>query len=197
MNHDKTAIILIGYQNDYFASDGILQAAIQESVNTTGVLENTIALIDGLLDTGALLIQTPIVFTEDYSELQDPVGILALIKDKGAFRAGSPGSNVIPELAKYGSRIMTLPGKRGLNAFSNTALQDTLSEKNIEQIVLAGAVTSICIDSTARSAVDQGYRVTVLSDCTAGRSDVEQDFYCNTIFPLYAQVSTAAELLTQ
>jgi nicotinamidase-related amidase len=195
MNHDKTAVIFIGYQNDYFASDGILKEAIQESVNTTGVLDNTISLIDDLVASNTLLIQTPIVFTEDYSELTDAVGILALIKDVGAFRKGSPGSDVIPEFERYGSRIVTLPGKRGLNAFSNTALEATLKARDIDHVVLAGAVTSVCIDSTARSAVDRGYRVTVLSDCTAGRSDVEQNFYCDTIFPLYAKVSTTAELL--
>ena len=195
MDHAKTAVILIGYQNDYFAEDGILQAAIKESVDTNNVLDKTLKLIDGLKDSDTLLIQTPIVFTEDYSELKDPVGILALIKENKAFRAGSPGSEIIPELANYGERVKTVPGKRGLNAFSNTTLEDTLSSQGVTTVVLAGAVTSVCIDSTARSAIDRGYRVTVLSDCTAGRSDVEQNFYCDTIFPLYANVCTTEEFL--
>jgi nicotinamidase-related amidase len=31
MTSEKTALILIGYQNDYFAPDGILHAVIEES----------------------------------------------------------------------------------------------------------------------------------------------------------------------
>jgi nicotinamidase-related amidase len=195
MNYDEMAVILVGYQNDYFAMDGILRGAIQESVNTNGVLDNTLKLLDGLADTPALLIQTPIVFTEDYRELKDPVGILAVIKEQGAFRAGTAGCQVIPEFERFGDRIKTLPGKRGLNAFSNTELDSTLRARNVEHIVLAGAVTSVCIDSTARSAVDRGFRVSVVSDCTAGRSNIEQDFYCDTIFPLYAHVVTSDQLI--
>ena len=63
--------------------------------------------------------------------------------------------------------------------------------------VLAGAVTSICIDSTGRSAHERGYGVTVLSDCTCGRTNFEQDFYIEQILPLYAQISTSEELLAE
>lgn len=195
MDYKKTALILIGFQNDYFAASGILQGAIQENENTNGVLDNTLKLLDGLVDTPALLIQTPIVFTTDYRELKDPVGILAVIKELGAFRAGTEGSQIIPEFERFGDRIKTLPGKRGLNAFSNTELETTVRKHGVEHIVLAGAVTSVCIDSTARSAVDRGFRVSVVSDCTAGRSNIEQDFYCDTIFPLYAHVVTSDELI--
>ena len=62
-------------------------------------------------------------------------------------------------------------------------------------MVVCGAVTSICIDSTGRAAHERGYRVTILSDCTASRTPYEQEFYCENIFPLYANVLTAAEFL--
>ncbi len=55
-------------------------------------------------------------------------------------------------------------------------------------------MTSICIDSTGRAAHERGYRVSVLKDCTAGRTDFEQDFYCDKVFPLYAQVIDSEEL---
>jgi len=58
----------------------------------------------------------------------------------------------------------------------------------VSEIVLAGTVTSICIDSTARSAVDLGFDVTILSDCTSSRTPFEQTFYCEEVFPLYARV---------
>ncbi len=55
-------------------------------------------------------------------------------------------------------------------------------------MVIAGTVTSICIDSGGRAAHERNYRVTILSDCISGRSNFEQDFYCEQIFPLYANV---------
>ena len=192
---DSTAVILIGYQNDYFAEDGILHAVIEEVDRVNHVLDNTIAMLDGLKDSETLLIATPIIFTEDYSELSDPQGILKAVKDSKAFCAGTPGAETIDQLKAFGERIMEIPGKRGLNAFSNTDLAKLLQERGVTHVVFAGAVTSVCIDSSARAAFDRGFKVTILSDCTTGRTIFEQEFYCNDIFPIYADVKNKDELL--
>ena len=197
MNLNKTAIIFVGYQNDYFADDGILRAVVEESDRTNHILEKSLSIVEHLKGTEALMIQTPIIFTEDYSELVNPVGILKTIADVKAFQAGSTGSEVIDQFKSYGDRIKTVEGKRGLNAFSNTQLDELMKAHGIERVVMAGAVTSICIDSTGRAAHERGYRVSVLSDCTASRTSYEQEFYCENIFPLYADVLTAAELLDE
>ena len=99
--------------------------------------------------------------------------------------------------AASGDRILTVEGKRGLNAFASTELDETLKDRGIEHVVLSGAVTSICIDSTGRAAHERGYRVSVLSDCTASRTPYEQEFYCENIFPLYAEVLTSEEFLNR
>jgi nicotinamidase-related amidase len=88
-----------------------------------------------------------------------------------------------------------VPGKRGLNAFSNTHLEILLRERQIEDVVVVGAITSLCIDSTARQAMELGFRTTILSDATCGRTKFEQDFYCTNVFPLYANLKTSEELL--
>ena len=78
------ALILIGLQNDYFAEDGILKGVVEESSKVSNVIENITALVNRLNDT--LIISTPIIFSEDYKELIDPVGILKTIKEVGAFK---------------------------------------------------------------------------------------------------------------
>ena len=83
---EKTAVILIGFQNDYFASDGLLEGAIEDSVGRSKMLARTQEMLDGLAKSKALLISTPIVFTSDYRELAEPTGILEVIKNLGAFR---------------------------------------------------------------------------------------------------------------
>lgn len=195
MDPATTAVVLIGYQRDYFASDGILHGFIEGEAGLDAALANTMDLLERLGPTSVTLVSTPIVFTPDYRELVDPVGILAAIKGIGAFRAGSPGAATIDELRRFGERIIELPGKRGLNAFSNTELDAVLRARGIADVVLAGAVTSICIDSTGRSAHERGYKVSVLSDCTSARTRLEQQFFCESIFPLYAQVLDHDQLL--
>lgn len=184
----KYAIVLIGYQNDYFSPQGVLSAVIDETARVTGVVANTVDLLIKLRAGSVTIVSTPIVFTSDYSELNEPVGILKTIKECGAFKAGTHGAQTIPEIAQFGQRIVELPGKRGLNAFSNTDLDAMLRHQGITDLAIAGAVTSVCIDSTARAAHERGYRVSILSDCTVGRTVIEQDFYCKHIMPLYADV---------
>jgi len=197
MEIEKTAVVLIGYQNDYFAIDGILRSVIDVPGRINKVLSRTIALIEAVRHTPIVLITTPIVFTNDYSELVEPGGILKAIKEAGAFKQGTKGCETIPELVAYGDRIVEVPGKRGLNAFYNTELHEILQEKGITDICLAGTVTSVCIESTGRSAFEKGYRVHILKDCTAGRSMIEESFYCDAVFPLYAEVLDSEELLAR
>ena len=190
----KTALVLIGYQNDYFAPEGALVGALEDAEWRVKMLDNTVKLIESLSATDALIISTPIVFTQNYEELVEPTGILQTIVDVGAFKDGENGAETISELSDFGDRILEIPGKRGLNAFSNTDLDETLKERGITDVVIAGVVTSICIDSTGRAAHERGYRVSVVKDCTAGRTDFEQDFYCDKVFPLYAKVIESREL---
>ena len=195
--HDarKTALVLIGYQNDYFADDGILVGALEDAPWRRAMLKNTVEMLDALVASSMLIVSTPIVFTPDYRELSEPTGILATIKDVGAFKEGERGAETVPEIAHYGDRIQEVPGKRGLNAFSNTELDALFREHAINDVVLAGVVTSICIDSTGRAAHERGYRVSVLQDCTAGRTAFEQEFYCEKIFPLYAHLIDSGDLI--
>ena len=193
MNISNTAIVLIGFQNDYFSENGVLHEFIESSA--AKILSNTVILLNRLQTTGITLVSTPIYFTPDYSELVNPVGILKVIQEVGAFRKDTIGSETIPELTGYGERILTVEGKRGLNAFHSTNLEQELLSRGITDVVLAGVVSSICIDSTARSAFERGFKVHVLSDCTAGRTQYEQDFYCSEVFPLYANVITSQALI--
>lgn len=195
MDLSSTALILIGFQNDYFSKTGILHSVIEESSRVSGVLENTLELLENAGDRFGCVISTPIHFTESYEELENPVGILQTIKEVQAFKAGTHGSETIEELAPYTDLITEVAGKRGLDAFSNTALEKLLRQKNITQVLLAGTVTSICIDSTGRHAAELGFGVGVLENCTSSRTVFEQEFYCEHVFPLYGRVINSQQLL--
>ena len=197
MDLKHTALLLIGYQNDYFANNGILHGALENSHQVSLVLNQTLTLIEKLLPTEASVMATPIIFTPDYSELSEPIGILKIIQDNGAFRSGQPGAETIDELKALAPNIITLPGKRGLSCFSNTDLHKTLQNHDITDVLIAGAVTSLCIDTAGREAAELGYRVTVLSDCTIARTEFEQDYYLKEIVPMYAKVCSSVEVASK
>jgi nicotinamidase-related amidase len=190
----STALVLIGFQRDYFSPEGVLHGVVEESHRVSGTLDNTLDFIEAYKDSEMLMVNTPIVFSELYEELENPIGILKTIRDVQAFKNGAPGSEVIDEISGLGERILTLPGKKSFNAFSNTDLGATLRSRGIKTLVFAGCVTSICVHATALHAFDSGYEVVLLSDCTSSRTPLEQDFFCENVFPLFAEVHTAKEL---
>ena len=195
MNPSTTAIILIGFQDDYFSTDGILHDLLEDSDGTRAVLAHTVGMLESLRDSPVTMISTPIIFSPDYSEVRQTDGLLFAIREAEAFKAGSPGAETVDELKAFGDRIQEIPGKRGFNAFTETELGRELGDASITHVVIAGAVTSICIDSTGRAAYELGMQVSILSDCTAARTNVEQEFFCTTIFPAYATVRTADEVV--
>ena len=189
MMHDfsKTALILIGFQNDYFSPKGILYDVVEESSRITGVVENTLSLLTSCAEQFALVINTPIHFTQNYSELKNPIGILKVIA-VGAFKAGSYCAQTIKQLDLFSNIIEVVFGKRSLNAFTHIGLAENIKKHGATNIILAGTVSSICIDSTVRTAVALGSNATILSDCTPRRTPFEQAFYCEKVSLLYARV---------
>ncbi len=193
----KTAVILVGYQNDYFAKDGILRGVIEPVSSVDTVLEKSVAFVNALAPSDVMLISTPIVLTPEYRALASPVGILNAIKESGAFASGTVGADHIPELKALGDRVAYVHGKVGFNAFSNTDLGDVLQRRGIENVLVAGMVTSLCIDSTGRAAYERGYNVAIVADCTSARTETEQRFFCEHVFPLYGRTTTSVEVLAE
>ena len=81
------------------------------------------------------------------------------------FAPGSPALEVHPAARPApGETVVTkhLPG-----SFTGTTLEELLRARGVERVLLAGFMTQMCVDTTARQAAHRGFQVTVLSDATA------------------------------
>ncbi len=85
----------------------------------------------------------------------------------GAFDLDGHGGKIAPKAARIdGEELVKKPLP---NAFAKTNLNDILAAGGRQQLILAGFQTHMCISSTARAALDLGYRVTVVGAASATR----------------------------
>jgi nicotinamidase-related amidase len=182
----KTALLLIEYQNEFTSEGGVLHGAVQGVMEKTGMLANTVALVDRARAAGVTIMHAPITFAPGYAELtRHPYGILKGVVDGQAFVKGSWGAAIVDDLAPAETDIL-IEGKRGLDTFASTNLDFILRSKGIETVIIGGFLTNCCVESTMRSAYENGYRVITLTDCTAATSQEEHDNALTFDFPMFS-----------
>jgi ureidoacrylate peracid hydrolase len=72
-------------------------------------------------------------------------------------------------------------------------LHEILSRRGVDILLVAGTTTNVCCESTARDAMMLDYRVAMLSDATAARTDEEHAASLNTFHMFFGDVMTVDE----
>lgn len=100
------------------------------------------------------------------------------------FTPGTQGVAIHPMVAPLDSETVLL--KHFPNSFLETGLKELLDQQGIEEVVVIGAMSHMCIDATSRAASDFGYRTTIIHDACA-----TQDLEFNDMTVPAAQVHAA------
>jgi ureidoacrylate peracid hydrolase len=105
---------------------------------------------------------------------------------------GGWGAEVIAALGARSDEIHVL--KRRYSGFFQTDLDLTLKDCGVEQLVIFGVVTNICVRSTVHDAFFLGYEVAVPEDCCAATGPREQASTLYDIATHFGLVTSAAEV---
>ena len=128
------------------------------------------SVLDAARDTGMLVVHTREGHLPDLSDAPPAKverGAPSLrIGDPGPMGRilirGEAGHDIIPELYPLDSEIVI--DKPGKGAFYATELGDVLQNYGIENLLVCGVTTEVCVNTTVREANDRGYRCVVLAD---------------------------------
>ncbi|MGA0530555.1 cysteine hydrolase family protein [Hansschlegelia sp. KR7-227] len=97
-----------------------------------------------------------------------PIVHLAHRAPDGVFVEGTEGAEIAPQAAPLDGETVFL--KELPNGFTNPDFRPALERLGRKNLILAGFMTHMCVDSTARAAVDLGYGVTIVENATASRA---------------------------
>lgn len=192
---NTTAIVLIEYQNDFTSEGGVLHEAVADVMRETDMLNKTVRVVDTLRQAGATIMHAPISFAWGYGEVSNsPYGVLKSVVDSKAFVKGEWGSEIVEVLTPQENDIV-IEGKRGLDAFASTNIDFILRSKGIRTLIIGGFLTNCCVESTMRTAYENGYEVITLTDCAAAVSKEQHQNAIDFDFPMFSKPMTADEFL--
>jgi len=139
----KKALVIIDMQNDYFAGGKM------ELVGMDEALDNTLRLIE---------------FAQEKRYAIFFIQHIALRENATFFLAKSEGAELHKDFNAEDGIIIQ---KHYPNSFRETTLLQELEDKGIKNLIVCGAMTHVCVDTTVRAGFDLGYKIELVNDASA------------------------------
>lgn len=158
--------------------------------NIPEAIANTVSLLAAARERGWAIAHSRIVFADDGADhnvfSQKVPGMLTL-KEHGE------SSAIVPQLTPAAGELVvrkTVP-----SAFFGTSLAAWLTQRGVQTLVVAGAVTSGCVRASVVDAMSYGFRPLVVSDCVGDRAIAPHDASLFDMGQKYAAVMPRDEAL--
>ncbi|KXA99849.1 hypothetical protein AKJ41_04770 [candidate division MSBL1 archaeon SCGC-AAA259O05] len=197
MRTASTAVLLMGFQNDFCSEEEALHGTVKGEIERLGTLKNAADLVSRAREKGVKILHVPMQFSEAYREIpENQVGVLEEIRGSDAFITGTEGADFVGELGPEPDDVV-ISGRSTISAFKSTNLDHVLRNFGITDLGLAGLLADVSVESTARAAYDLGYRIVLLSDCVAARSEDAKRSAENAIGSAFGEVMTYEEFLEE
>lgn len=179
----RTALLVIDMQNDFLLPDA--------PVHTPGGL--ALVPVIGALARQARAREFPVVFTQEMHRADHSDFGIELTFEPPHCLEGTSGADIVAGLGPEPGDVR-ITGKRRYDAFLGTDLDLALRVRGVENLLVTGVCTDICVISTVHHARNLDYRCFVLSDAVAGTTPERHEAALTCMGHVFGYVGTVAEI---
>lgn len=198
MNAETTALVLVDPYNDFLARRG-----------QAWLMTGTVATSNGMIGKARSILEAArrrrmtVAYAPHYR--WRPNGLTGrkylhptqFLQEKShIFAEGKFGGKFLAELAPVEGDIISSEHSCS-SGFAGTNLHVQLQGRGITHLIIIGLITNSCIEATARSAVDLGYHVTLVTDAVAAFSPAEQALATRETYPRIGHLVTDTSRLLE
>ena len=171
IDSSRTALVVIDMQNTFCAPGAAIEVPVAREI-----APNINRLADAMRASGGTVawVQMTIPSMEDWpvflgGVVAPPVAETVL----SSLRPGSDGQKLWDGVRPASTDLFVT--KNRFSAFLPTAskLPELLQQRGVDTIVIAGTLTNVCCESSARDAMMLNFKTIMVSDANAARSDQE------------------------
>lgn len=171
----RTAFLVVDMQNGFVA-----EGAAIETPSARGIVPNINRLADAARAAGALVVWIISTYgprPEDYwtTLLDHVMSPQSAERFRGALTEGKESHKIYPALTPDPGDPVVTKNRFGAFMGSQGRLEALLQEANVDTVLIAGTVTNMCCETTAREAAMLSLKTIMVSDANAGRSDQEHN----------------------
>jgi ureidoacrylate peracid hydrolase len=176
----SSAVIVVDMQNDFAAVGGMFDRANIDIGCIQAIVPRTAEVLRLARSVGMPVIYLKMAFEPDLSDTGgpgSPTWLKHLPLQAGASVTAPDGSasrvlirdtwntEIVTELTPEAGDVVVY--KHRYSGFYGTELDEILRDRGVSSLIVTGATTSVCVESTVRDAVFRDYHCLVLEDCTA------------------------------
>jgi len=194
LDEGRTALVNIDMQSVFLAED-----QIYGNQHARDVVGNVNALTRAMRAAGA-----PVIWTRQTHTLDAPLAPADWQYDErkpgvaegvAALQAGAAGHDLYPAMDVAASDVIIDKHRYGAFSCPGEALPHALERLGVAMIVITGALTNCCCESTAREANMAGYKVLAVADAMAALTDAEHNAALLNLRVNFADVRRTREVL--
>ncbi|MFO0691715.1 MAG: isochorismatase family cysteine hydrolase [Myxococcota bacterium] len=190
----KTALVVVDLQNAFCRPEGSFVRRGFAIADLARIVGTSRRLVEHAGRVGWPVVYTRLAYRPDYGDAGLLVANHPAIRELGGYVEGSFDAALIDVLPPAAPSDLVVRKTR-YDPFSGTDLEAELRGRGVEELVVCGVTTNVCVESTVRRAHDLDFPVRLVEDAVSSYDPALHRASLETMGRHFARRVTSADVI--